>query len=71
MAKGVVQVPEGRRIFARLTVTENLKMGAFVVTDKAASRRGSSDAFEMFPRLKEREARSPARSAAASSRCWP
>ena len=54
MAKGVVQVPEGRRIFARLTVTENLKMGAFVVDDKAAIATRIDDAFEMFPRLKER-----------------
>ncbi len=54
MAKGVVQVPEGRRIFARLTVTENLKMGAYVVTDKAAIAARIDDAFEMFPRLKER-----------------
>ena len=56
MAKGVVQVPEGRRIFARLTVTENLKMGAYVVTDKAAIAARIDDAFEMFPRLKERQA---------------
>ncbi|HEY8198459.1 MAG TPA: ABC transporter ATP-binding protein [Candidatus Limnocylindrales bacterium] len=55
MAKGVVQVPEGRRIFARLTVTENLKMGAYVVTDKAAIAARIDDAFEMFPRLKERQ----------------
>ena len=54
MAKGVVQVPEGRRIFARLTVTENLKMGAFVVKDKAAITTRVEQAFEMFPRLKER-----------------
>ncbi len=54
MAKGVVQVPEGRRIFARLTVTENLKMGAFVVKDKSAIAARIDDAFEMFPRLKER-----------------
>jgi branched-chain amino acid transport system ATP-binding protein len=55
MAKGVVQVPEGRRIFARLTVTENLRMGAYVVSDKAAIAARIDDAFEMFPRLKERQ----------------
>jgi branched-chain amino acid transport system ATP-binding protein len=54
-AKGVVQVPEGRRIFARLTVRENLKMGAFVVSDKAAVAERTEQAFEMFPRLKQRE----------------
>jgi branched-chain amino acid transport system ATP-binding protein len=55
MARGVVQVPEGRRIFARLTVTENLKMGAFVVSDKAAIAARIEQAFEMFPRLRERQ----------------
>jgi branched-chain amino acid transport system ATP-binding protein len=54
-AKGVVQVPEGRRIFARLTVFENLKMGAYVESDKAAVAQRIDSAFEMFPRLKERQ----------------
>ena len=54
-AKGVVQVPEGRRIFARLTVFENLKMGAYVVSDKALVEERINLAFEMFPRLKERQ----------------
>lgn len=55
MAKGIVQVPEGRRIFARLTVTENLRMGAFVVKDKAAIAERIERAFTLFPRLKQRE----------------
>ncbi len=55
MIKGVVQVPEGRRIFARLTVTENLKMGAFVVSDKAIVAQRTEEAFALFPRLKQRE----------------
>jgi branched-chain amino acid transport system ATP-binding protein len=55
MAKGIVQVPEGRRIFARLTVTENLKMGAFVVKDKALVLQRIESAFDRFPRLKQRE----------------
>ena len=55
MAKGIVQVPEGRRIFARLTVTENLKMGAYIVTDKAVIAQRVDRAFEMFPRLKDRQ----------------
>jgi branched-chain amino acid transport system ATP-binding protein len=54
-AKGVVQVPEGRRIFARLTVFENLKMGAYVVSDKAVVAQRIESAFGMFPRLKERQ----------------
>lgn len=55
MVRGVVQVPEGRRIFARLTVTENLKMGAFVVNDKALVMQRMDEAFALFPRLKQRE----------------
>ena len=53
-AKGVVQVPEGRRIFARLTVQENLEMGGFIVRDKATIQNRIERAFELFPRLRER-----------------
>ena len=53
VAKGVVQVPEGRRIFARLTVTENLQMGAFT-QDKKSIAGNQQRVFELFPRLKER-----------------
>ena len=52
--KGVVQVPEGRRIFGRLTVLENLEMGAFRRTDAAEIREGLDRTFSLFPRLKER-----------------
>jgi branched-chain amino acid transport system ATP-binding protein len=51
---GVVQVPEGRRVFARLTVEENLRMGAFTVSDKAAIAEGIERSYTMFPRLRER-----------------
>ncbi|MER3514178.1 MAG: ABC transporter ATP-binding protein, partial [Chloroflexota bacterium] len=54
VAKGVVQVPEGRRIFGRLTVTENLEMGAFTVKDRAEIARRMDFVFTIFPRLKER-----------------
>ncbi len=54
VAKGVVQVPEGRRVFARLTVEENLRMGAFTVKDKRAVEEGIERGYVMFPRLKER-----------------
>jgi branched-chain amino acid transport system ATP-binding protein len=54
-AKGVVQVPEGRRIFARLTVLENLEMGAYIIRDKALIRARVEEAFERFPRLRERQ----------------
>jgi len=51
---GVVQVPEGRRIFARLTVEENLKMGGYVLSQKADVIDGIDRAYMTFPRLKER-----------------
>jgi len=54
VAKGVVQVPEGRRIFASLTVTENLEMGAYTQTDKARISENMERVFSLFPRLKER-----------------
>jgi branched-chain amino acid transport system ATP-binding protein len=56
VTRGVVQVPEGRRIFAQLTVEENLHMGAFTIDDKALVQEGVENAYEMFPRLKERRA---------------
>jgi branched-chain amino acid transport system ATP-binding protein len=54
VTRGVVQVPEGRRIFASLTVEENLHMGAYTVDDAHLVQEGVENAFEMFPRLKER-----------------
>ena len=54
VVRGVVQVPEGRRVFARLTVEENLHMGAFTVEDPKLVQDGVDSAYEMFPRLKER-----------------
>jgi branched-chain amino acid transport system ATP-binding protein len=52
--KGVVQVPEGRRVFGRLTVRENLEMGAFTCADKKMNQDNLDRVFSMFPRLKER-----------------
>jgi branched-chain amino acid transport system ATP-binding protein len=54
VAKGVVQVPEGRRVLGRLTVTENLEMGAFVRKDKQGIAQDMERVFALFPRLKER-----------------
>ncbi|HNP85110.1 MAG: ABC transporter ATP-binding protein [Chloroflexi bacterium SZAS-1] len=51
---GVLQSPEGRRIFPRLTVRENLEMGAFTRTDKDNIASDMDRVFELFPRLKER-----------------
>jgi branched-chain amino acid transport system ATP-binding protein len=52
--RGVSQAPEGRRVFSRLNVTENLEMGAFARKDKDGIREDMEKVFELFPRLKER-----------------
>ncbi|WP_461210122.1 ABC transporter ATP-binding protein [Desulfocurvus sp. DL9XJH121] len=52
--RGLCQVPEGRRIFPRLTVTENLEMGAFFRRDKENLARDKDRIFQLFPVLKER-----------------
>ncbi len=52
--RGVSQAPEGRRVFGRLNVTENLEMGAFARKDKDGIRRDQERVFTLFPRLKER-----------------
>lgn len=55
VAKGVVQVPEGRRVFGRLTVRENLEMGAFALSDPKLIEANLERVFNLFPRLKERQ----------------
>ena len=52
--RGVLQSPEGRRIFPRLSVQENLEMGAFTRTDKDGIASDMERVFGLFPRLKER-----------------
>jgi branched-chain amino acid transport system ATP-binding protein len=51
---GIAHSPEGRRIFPRMTVLENLEMGAFTRRDQAAIRADIDRVYELFPRLKER-----------------
>lgn len=53
---GIAQSPEGRRLFPRMTVTENLEMGAFQRTDKENFQADMERVFELFPRLYERRA---------------
>ena len=53
-ATGIVQVPEGRRIFPRMTVLENLEMGAYLRNDKDGIAADLERVFTLFPRLKER-----------------
>jgi branched-chain amino acid transport system ATP-binding protein len=54
--KGISMVPEGRGVFARLTVTENLEMGAYSRSDPQEIQRSMERIFNLFPRLKERRA---------------
>jgi branched-chain amino acid transport system ATP-binding protein len=56
VARGVCQSPEGRRIFPRMSVSENLEMGAFLRRDRAAIAADFERVFSLFPRLKERRA---------------
>jgi branched-chain amino acid transport system ATP-binding protein len=52
--RGIAQSPEGRRLFPRMTVVENLEMGAFQRSDKLGIREDMDRVFELFPRLHER-----------------
>jgi branched-chain amino acid transport system ATP-binding protein len=54
VAKGVCQAREGRKIFTRLSVLENLEMGAFIRKDKAGIREDMERSYKLFPILKER-----------------
>lgn len=54
VAKGLCQSPEGRRIFPRMSVRENLDLGAFLRTDKAGIEADRERVLELFPRLRER-----------------
>ena len=54
LTRGLTMVPEGRGVFARMSVTENLQMGAYVRTDATGIKRDIDQMFNLFPRLKER-----------------
>ena len=54
VAKRLVQVPEGRRVFANLSVLENLQLGAYLRKDRAGIEKDLEHVFSLFPRLKER-----------------
>jgi len=58
--RGVVQVPEGRKIFPSLTVLENLELGSYVSAAKARRRDGLEQVFGLFPRLQERRGQAAA-----------
>jgi branched-chain amino acid transport system ATP-binding protein len=52
---GIIQVPEGRKIFSRMSVLENLEMGAYTVNDRELIEQRLEESFTLFPRLKERQ----------------
>ena len=54
VSSGIVQVPEGRQIFPKMTIEENLKLGAYLQKDKALIRRNFERCFTLFPILKQR-----------------
>jgi len=54
IGKGISQSPEGRKIFHRMTVTENLEMGAYHRNDRGEIQEDMTRVFDLFPRLKER-----------------
>ncbi|NBF18650.1 ATP-binding cassette domain-containing protein, partial [Pseudomonas sp. Fl4BN2] len=54
LKQGLAMVPEGRGVFARMTITENLQMGAFTRNDEANIKADIDRMFGIFPRLKER-----------------
>ncbi|MGM0508468.1 MAG: ABC transporter ATP-binding protein [Fusobacteriota bacterium] len=53
--KGLIQVPEGRRVFSTMSVMENLEMGAYLRTDKQEIKKDLENVFNIFPRLYERK----------------
>jgi branched-chain amino acid transport system ATP-binding protein len=56
IARGIACIPEGRKVFPKMTVEENLQVGAYAIADKAEVARRIGQAYELFPRLKERRA---------------
>ena len=56
IASGIACIPEGRRVFPRMTVEENLRVGAYREGDRSAIARRLAEAYAIFPRLKERTA---------------
>lgn len=54
VSKGVVHVPEGRRVFSQMSVAENLQMGAFALADNQKNAENIERVYTLFPRLKER-----------------
>ena len=69
--RGIGHVPEGRRLFPKMTVLENLKMGAYLQRSKAEVAATLERIYEHFPILKERGQQYAGSLRVANSRCWP
>ena len=70
--EGMAVVPENRRIFPKMTVRENLEMGAYLRNDRKEIQDDMAYVFDLFPRLAERLAqRGGTMSRPVNSRCWP
>jgi branched-chain amino acid transport system ATP-binding protein len=68
--KGMVQVPEGRKIFATLTVLENLEMGAYTVKEQSEIDKSLERAFSLFPACLSGATSWAAPSLEGNNRCW-
>ena len=69
--RGVVQVPEGRKIFSSITVKENLLLGAYTIRDRKRVEENLKKVYRTFPILEERQGQPGGLSPEGSSRCWP
>ena len=58
VSSGIIQVPEGRKVFSELTVYENLQMGGYLNSNRSEVHRMVEEMYELFPRLKERKSQS-------------
>ncbi len=56
ISRGIACIPEGRKVFPKMTVEENLRVGAYQISDKAEVARRMDQAYTLFPRLRERRA---------------
>ena len=67
---GIVQVPEGRKIFSAISVKENILMGAYTLKDKAKVEENLSRMYRLFPILEQRKSQPGGTLSGGSSRCW-
>lgn len=68
--KGIVRIPEGRKVFPTLSVLENLELGSYLKKAKAKRSESLGRVFSLFPVLKERSRQSAGTLSGVSSRCW-